>query len=148
MTKIISILALSLLFITGCNNNDDPEPAPGIGGSMSATIDGAAWAATSTSFNKSGSLVEISGERNPTGNNPTAIGIQLNSYSGVSNYTFGSTNNGYLIQDGLLYTSDTGNINVTQDDGTWFKASFSFSGTDSLNTETKTVVGTFTYRKQ
>jgi hypothetical protein len=142
-----AVIVLGLVLINSCDKNDS-SPSPGIGGSMSGSIDGTAWAATSVTFYQpSSNEVQFAGQRDPTGNNPTAIGIDLKAFTGVAVYNVLDTmNQGYLIQDAILYKADTGYISVNQNDSTWFKASFNFRGVNGGNT--KSVSGSFTYRKK
>ena len=127
LKNTLAVLLLTTVGFASCNSSDS-DPAPGIGGSMSAQIDGSSWAAVSTSYNKiSSTNVQFTGERSPGSSNQSGIGIELKSYFGIQPYALDATNTAYLVDNSKLYKSTTGQVDVIMDDETWFKAIEVFS---------------------
>ena len=150
MKLVKTIAALSCIsFLSACKEDDKPVPTPGIGGTMTATINGTPWNANTTTLNRSSAtLLQFTGERNSGGASTTGIGIELTSFSGVNTYLVnGIGNNAYLIWDGKLFTGFDGTIDVKKDNDTFLIVGFTFNAKDSSNAE-KAVSGTYNYRKK
>ncbi len=147
-TLLLSAFAVTLS-MSACKQEDDPAPSPGIGGTMNAQIDGDVWASTQAGFNQvDAKTVEFYGSRTPSGP-PTTIYIMVGSFNGNNEYTIGAGNNkGQFTNSGRYYTATSGTVKVTENDDTWFKATFSFTAKDSVNADVTNITGNFTFRKK
>jgi len=146
--KLERCFAFLLLFLVMSCKQDDVTPGFMPGGTMSATINGLSWAATSVTLNRPNSTtVQFSGERNSSTPQASGIGISLTGYSGAAIYNVDTSRKAYYVEAGSLYTSTTGQIEVSRDDDSFFKATFNFDAADSLN-EKKTIAGSFIYRRK
>jgi|GEM_PF-4181022 len=145
--EIAAILLLAS-FLTSCEDKNN-GPAPVIpGGAINGTIDGQPWASEYIVYNRiSQQEVHFLGGRESS-NKTTELRFSLKGIGGTGTYTLNDSNFTAAVLDGnKYYYATSGQVQITQDDSTWFKASFSFTGMDSLS-NTKTASGTFQKRKK
>lgn len=65
------------------------------------------------------------GYRDNGGNNPTVIDVELKGYTSVGTYQLGDTSRqASLLYNNVRYDAATGEVKVTQDDASLFRATF------------------------
>jgi hypothetical protein len=146
-TALLSFGLLLCIGISACNGDDD-KPKPTLaGGTMSAQIDGTAWAATSTDFFLLGGELEFAGYRSPT-NQPTIIDVYINGYNGVNEYILNTGGNkAFYLSENRYYRATSGKVNVTLDDAEHLMATFQFDATDTATGSIRAITGSYTYTK-
>lgn len=135
--------------LSACNKKSDNPPATIAGGTMSATIDGVAWAAQNTTLNRSpATILQFIGERNPSGTLASGIGVEILAFNGINTYPIDTqTTNAYLVWNDKLATAKSGTISVSEDSDAYLRVSFQFAAADSFG-DVKAVQGSFTYKKK
>lgn len=129
-TPIQIILAATLLF-TACkkkeettNSNSTPAiAAPAAVKTMTSSVNNISWQANSGAFSFASTniMYNFGGQTNFYPNPNTGISFNLPKPISVGNYTFsntGSVQAYYKDSSGVFYTSNVGNINITQIDTT------------------------------
>ena len=150
-----ALVAVALLVsITACKKSDDSSPATN-SSTMTATVDGTAWTATTTSFKDSANIVSIVGYTGVL-NAASSKAISLACPNRVGNYTlsgsamdriaaFTDGNTGYTT---LFDSTSSGSINITAITASNVRGTFSFNCKELFGTAPKNVTnGSFNISK-
>ncbi len=153
--KILLITFLTVFAFTSCNNNDDDEGGSGGDEFLTAKIDGADFAASTSPATiigatiTNGLLVVQGGD-----NSGNTISFQIFGYTGIGTYATAdaltSTNGIRYITISPVATWDSsgvtsitgiapGTIEVTIDDGVTVEGTFSFEGYNASDMSTKNI---------
>ncbi|MCD6063042.1 MAG: hypothetical protein K0R82_953 [Flavipsychrobacter sp.] len=139
--RLLLALLIPVTFFYSCNT-DTNGVGPGSGGSgnnvIVANINGDAWGAedgyyqTSTNF-----ALEIIGARSTGGR----ITLVVSPYNGTQTYQLNGITKIMFSENGIDYTSTTGQITVNSDDGQFIEGSFSCEMISNSGSQSLTFTG-------
>jgi hypothetical protein len=121
MKQLIWVLLVPVLFFScskdNPNNRVDPNPTEG---DIMMTVNGYAWAAPIGYFTRTGSAITVYGQQNQT----STINISISPFNGMQVYPLNGFTKIVFFDNGVEYSSITGQITVTSDDEYHIQGSF------------------------
>lgn len=111
---LLSIVLLSVLLFSSCSK-DASRPGGSLGpvdGVITADINGLAWAAPDGYASRTTNAIVVFGQRDET----NTIRINVSPYTGERNYTVDGLTNIVYTENGVEYTSISGQITITLED--------------------------------